>query len=62
MSAKENALNNTKLAIKNALGEELYNDVYDFLKYHRRKETDEATMIANLKYMVAGNRSLMTHC
>ena len=32
---------NNKMRIKEALGESLFNDVYDFLKYHRRKGTDE---------------------
>lgn len=55
-------MGNNKLIIKNALGDELYNNVYEFLKYHRKRETDEAQMIGELKYMVGGNRVLMTHC
>lgn len=50
------------MTIQNALGPELYNHVYEFLKYHRRKGTDEAVMISELKYMVGGNRVLMSHC
>ena len=45
-----------------ALGEDLFNNVYEFLKYHRRKGTEESKMIAELKYMVGGNRVLMSHC
>ena len=44
------------MVIKNALGEQLFNDVYDFLKYHRRKGTDERVMHAEIKNMVGGNR------
>jgi hypothetical protein len=53
---------NNKLVIMNALGSDLYNRVYEFLKYHRNKGTDEASMISELKNMVGGNRVLMSHC
>lgn len=40
----------------NALGPDLYNHVYEFLKYHRRKGTDEAVMHAEIKSIVGGNK------
>lgn len=62
MSTKETLLGNNKAIIQSALGNELYSYVYEFLKYHRRKGTDEASMIGELKQMVGGNRVLMSHC
>ena len=55
-------MGNNKLNIKRALGDELFTQVYDFLKYHRRKNTDESIMIAQLKQMVGGNRMLLSNC
>ena len=55
-------MSNNKLQIKQALGDQLYNHVYDFLKYHRRKGTDEKWMHAEIKNMVNGNRLLLNHC
>ncbi len=46
----------------NALGPELYNKVYEFLKYHRRKGTDEAYMHGEIKKMVNGDKRLLNHC
>jgi len=61
-TAKETLVGNNKQIIMSALGEELYNNVYEFLKFHRRKGSDEAWIISELKYMVGGNRVLMSHC
>lgn len=46
----------------NALGPELFNHVYDFLRYHRAKKTDEALMHADIKNMVGGDKRLMNVC
>lgn len=40
----------------NALGEDLYNDVYQFLVKHRKLGTDEAMVQGELRYMVNNNR------
>jgi hypothetical protein len=53
---------NQRLQIKNALGDELYMMAYEFIKYHRRKGTDEAVMHAELKKMVGGDKRLMNFC
>ncbi len=45
----------------NALGPNLYNDVYQFLVKHRRLETDEADVQAELRYMVNNNKQLLNH-
>ena len=45
-----------------ALGPDLYNHVYEFLKYHRRKGTDEAMMHAEIKNIVGGDKRLMNVC
>lgn len=44
-----------------ALGEDLFNQVYEFLKYHRRKGTAEGIMYNELREMVGGNRVIMNH-
>lgn len=62
VNQKETMLGNNKTIIQSALGTELFTNVYEFLKYHRRKGTDEMKMIAELKNMVGGNRVLMSHC
>jgi len=36
--------------------------VYEFLKFHRAKGTDEAIMIQELKRIVGGDRVKMSHC
>lgn len=55
-------MGNSKLVIMKALGKDLFDCVYEFLKYHRRKGTDEAIMHREIKNMVGGNRALMNHC
>lgn len=55
-------LGNGKQAAQNALGVELYQQVYEFLKYHRRRATDEGAMHAHIKEMVGGNKNLLNHC
>ena len=42
------------------MGPELYQKVYEFLKFNRRKGTDEALIHAKIKDMVGGNRNLMS--
>jgi hypothetical protein len=44
------------------MGESLFNRVYEFIKYHRMRGTDEAVMHNELKHMVGGNKVLMSHC
>jgi hypothetical protein len=46
----------------NALGEDLYRRVYEFLKFNRRKETDEYIIHSEIKRMVNGDKKLLTHC
>ena len=46
----------------NALGENLYRRVYEFLKFNRRKGTSEALIHSEIKNMVNGDRRLMNHC
>ena len=58
---KNQMMGNNKLQIQSALGEELFNHVYDFLKYHRRKGTEESQIYSELKNMVGGNRQKMNH-
>lgn len=48
--------------ILNEMGADLYQKVYEFLKFNRRKGTDEALIFAKIKDMVGGNRSMMSHC
>lgn len=55
-------MGNQKQIIANALGSDLYNKVYEFLKYHRRRGTDESVMHAEIKKMVYGDRKLLNHC
>jgi len=55
-------MGNNKQQILNALGPELYKTVYDFIKYHRRKGTDERIMHSEIKNMVNGSKSLMNYC
>ena len=51
-----------KKIIEEHLGTALFNKVYEFLKYHRQKGTDEAKMYAQLKLMVGNNKMYMNHC
>lgn len=62
VETKVQVLGNNKSIIMSALGEDLFNRVYEFLKYHRRRGTDEAQMHSEIKQMVGGNRVLMNHC
>lgn len=48
--------------IQNALGRDLYQKVYEFLKFNRRKGTDEALITGKIKEMVGGDRAMMSHC
>ena len=60
--AKGQLMGNNKLVIMGALGKDLYNHVYEFLKYHRRKGTDERYMHEEIKKMVGGNKVMLNHC
>ena len=55
-------MGNNKYNVQKALGEDLFYQVYDFLKYNRRKGTDEVRIHQELKKMVGGDKRLMTHC
>ena len=62
MEKKVQAMSNNKQIIHDALGKELYANVYEFLKFHRKKGTDEAKMHQEIKFMVNNNKQLMNHC
>ena len=51
-----------KAQIRECLGEGMYGQVYEFLKYHRRKGTDEQYMHGEIKKMVGGDRKKMNYC
>jgi hypothetical protein len=59
---KEQLVGNNKLGIQAALGEALFRQVYEFLKFSRRKGTDEALIHAEIKRMVGGDRRLLNFC
>lgn len=59
---KRNVLGNQLHQIKTALGSELFQKVYEFLKYHRRRGTDEAHMHSEIKKMVYGDKRLLNYC
>ena len=40
----------------------MYKKVYEFLKFNRRKGTDEGLIHAEIKKMVGGDKRLMNHC
>jgi hypothetical protein len=40
----------------------MYKKVYEFLKFNRRKGTDEALIHQEIKRMVGGDKKLMNHC
>ena len=50
------------MVIQNALGSDMYKKVYEFLKFNRRKGTDEALIHQEIKRMVGGDKKLMNHC
>lgn len=56
VETKELLVGNNKLQIMKALGEDLYRQVYEFLKFNRRKGTDEALVHQEIKRMVNGDR------
>jgi hypothetical protein len=62
VEGKEQLIGNNRLIIMNALGEDLYKRVYEFLKFNRRKGTNEAHIHSEIKNMVGGDRRLMNHC
>lgn len=45
--------------IKAQIGEQQFTEIYEFLKYHRQKQTDEDQVQQEIKYMTNGNRALM---
>ena len=53
---------NNKLVIQHTLGDELYKRVYEFLKFNRRKGTDESHIHSEIKKMVGGDKRLMNQC
>lgn len=46
----------------NGLGPELYQKIYEFLKFNRRKGTDEEYMHSKIKGMVNGDKRLLSLC
>lgn len=44
------------------MGSDLFQKVYEFLKFNRRKQTDEALIFSKIKDMVGGNKALMSKC
>lgn len=62
MEAKSALVGNNKQAIINGLGHDLFSHVYEFLKYHRRRGTDEKIMHEEIRNMVRGDKTLMTLC
>jgi len=44
------------------MGADLFQKVYEFLKFNRRKGTDEAQIYAKIKDMVGGNKSTLSLC
>ena len=60
METKELLVGNKKHMIMSTMGPELYQKVYEFLKFNRRKGTDEALIHAKIKDMVGGNKNLMS--
>ncbi len=45
-----------------ALGPELYQKIYEFLKYNRRKGTNEEYMHSKIIEIVHGDRRLLSLC
>jgi hypothetical protein len=44
------------------MGADLFQKVYEFLKFNRRKGTDEALIHSKIKDMVGGNKAMMSQC
>ena len=52
-------IGNNKQIIKEALGDQLYQSVYEVIRYHRKKGTAEKDVYKEIGYMVNNNRELM---
>jgi len=52
-------IGNNKYLIKEALGEQVYDSVYEIIRYHRKRGTAEKDVYKEIGYMVNSNRELM---
>jgi len=50
------------MMLQERLGPGLYSKIYDFLKFNRRKGTDEAVMHERIKEIVGGDKKIMSLC
>lgn len=55
-------MGNKKFELQSKMGEDLYQRVYEFIKFNRRKGTDEQLMLAKVKEMVGGDKKTMSLC
>ena len=47
-----------KEELKSLIGEHQFNEIYELLKYHRQKDTDEEEVQSQIKYMTNNNKQL----
>ena len=55
-------MGNKKFDIRNKMGEDLFQRIYEFIKFNRRKGTDEALMHDKIKDMVNGDKRMLSLC
>jgi hypothetical protein len=57
----QEANNNQKNEIVSMIGQDKFDQIYEFLKYHRQKQTEEDRVQQEIKFMTNGDKTLMNH-
>eukprot|EP00347_Sterkiella_histriomuscorum_P014193 403361812 len=58
--AKQTLVGNKKQYIMNGLGQDVYQRMYEFLKFNRRKGTNEEDLYRNIRQMLNNDRRMLT--